>query len=54
MDDEAREVLAEDEVVRIPPATAELAETRQSGWIFLPGACRIGASPTTIVTSTGG
>jgi hypothetical protein len=36
IDDGASDVLAEDEVVHVPPATEELAESLEPGSTFLP------------------
>ena len=36
IDDKSTDVLAEDEVVHVPPATEELAESQDPGSTFLP------------------
>jgi hypothetical protein len=36
VDDGASDVLAEDEVVHVPPGTEELAESQEPGSTFLP------------------
>ena len=36
VDDEATDVLAEDEVVHVPPAVEDLADSQEAGSTFLP------------------
>jgi hypothetical protein len=36
IDDKATDVLAEDEVVHVPPATEDLAESQEPGSTYLP------------------